>query len=174
MYGQKLMEKREIALKQFSDVLCPLYEEVSGIKGVTARYIKSWKDSNVNLLSFLQERRTVDAASGITLAGPHRDRFVFTQHGVEFTGKASTGQRRLLALLLRTAQSTLFSEMTGQKPVLLLDDVLLEIDGEKRRRFLSVLPVHAQAFFTFLPDEPYQRYCKDDTLIYNVNDGILS
>jgi DNA replication and repair protein RecF len=78
-----------------------------------------------------------------------------------------------LALLLRTAQARRFSEMTGLNPILLLDDVLLEMDGEKRRRFLSVMPAYDQAFYTFLPEEPYQRYCKEDTLIYKVNAGML-
>jgi DNA replication and repair protein RecF len=61
--------------------------------------------------------------------------------------------------------------MTGKQPVLLLDDVLLEMDGEKRRRFLAVLPSYDQAFYTFLPEEPYKNYCKTDTLVYNVKDG---
>jgi DNA replication and repair protein RecF len=52
-----------------------------------------------------------------------------------------------------------------------LDDVLLEMDGEKRRRFLSVLPEYDQAFYTFLPDEPYERYRKKDTLVYKVKEG---
>jgi DNA replication and repair protein RecF len=63
--------------------------------------------------------------------------------------------------------------MTGKKPVLLLDDVLLEMDSEKRRRFLSVLPAYDQAFYTFLPDEPYQNYRKEDTLVYTVKNGML-
>jgi DNA replication and repair protein RecF len=61
--------------------------------------------------------------------------------------------------------------MTGKQPVLLLDDVLLEMDGEKRRRFLAVLPAYDQAFYTFLPEEPYKRYCKSDALGYNVTGG---
>jgi len=112
-------------------------------------------------------------SAGLSLSGPHRDRYIFAhnsflQNNTDFTVKASTGQRRLLALLLRAAQSSRFSAKTGQNPILLLDDVLLEMDGEKRRRFLSVLPAYDQAFYTFLPDEPYQRYQKDDTLVYNV------
>jgi DNA replication and repair protein RecF len=123
----------------------------------------------------LWERRAADTAAGLSLSGPHRDRYVF-EHNLlgnvsDFTVKASTGQRRLLALLLRTAQACRFSAMTGQNPILLLDDVLLEMDGEKRRRFLSVLPAYDQAFYTFLPDEPYQRYQKEDTLIYKVEAG---
>jgi DNA replication and repair protein RecF len=170
MYGLKLMEKRETAARQFSGVFGPLYEEVAGIAGITVQYIKSWK-SEGEITAHLRERRSADLSSGISLSGPHRDRYVFAHNGTEFAGKASTGQRRLLALLLRAAESRRFSEMTGKQPVLLLDDVLLEMDGEKRRRFLAVLPAYDQAFYTFLPEEPYKRYCKSDTLVYNVAGG---
>jgi DNA replication and repair protein RecF len=64
--------------------------------------------------------------------------------------------------------------MTGKNPVLLLDDVLLELDPEKRRKFLACMPVYDQAFYTFLPGEPYQQYRHEDTLVYNVVNGVLS
>ena len=195
-YGLKLMEKREKAAKEFSDVFSPLYEEVSNhnFAGINVRYIQSWKKKTVTkdsedntsgnpsvdqVISHLKEKQSHDLGAGISLSGPHRDRYQFSQqaaehNGTDFSVKASTGQRRLLALLLRTAQACRFSKETKQNPVLLLDDVLLEMDGEKRRRFISALPSYDQAFYTFLPDEPYQRYKKDDTLIYNVNGGMLS
>jgi DNA replication and repair protein RecF len=108
------------------------------------------------------------------MSGPHRDRYIFIRKHAEFAGNASTGQRRLLALLLRAAQAQLYTRITGRKPLLLLDDVLLELDGEKRRRFLSVMPAYDQAFYTFLPEEPYERYRKDDTLVYYVKEGKAS
>jgi DNA replication and repair protein RecF len=171
-YGTKLMEKRETAARLFSEVFSPLYQDVSGIGDMGITYIPSWKtDDAAGISSLLRERRTQDITAGVSLSGPHRDRYLFTQGGTEFAGTASTGQRRLLALLLRTAQARRFSGMTGKNPVLLLDDVLLEMDGEKRRRFLSVMPEYDQAFFTFLPEEPFERYRKSDTLIYRVENG---
>ncbi|MDR2478833.1 MAG: DNA replication and repair protein RecF [Treponema sp.] len=175
-YGIKLMEKRETAARLFSEVFGPLYEEVSGISEIMVRYAPSWKNAGDGVpletqAGLLRERRAADLGSGVSLSGPHRDRYVFTKNGAEFAGKASTGQRRLLALLLRVAQARRFSEMTGKNPVLLLDDVLLEMDGEKRRRFLSVLPGYDQAFYTFLPEEPYQRYRREDTLVYYADGG---
>jgi len=169
MYGGKLMEKREKAAQDFSAVLSPLYEDVSGISGINARYIQSWKSDD--FVSHLKQKRAADTAAGLSLSGPHRDRYQIAHNGLDFTAAASTGQKRLLALLLRAAQFRRFSEVTGQKPALLLDDVLLEMDGEKRRRFLNVLPGYDQAFYTFLPEEPYQRYQKEDTLVYNVKGG---
>ncbi|GHV03682.1 DNA replication and repair protein RecF [Spirochaetia bacterium] len=174
-YGLKLMEKRKDAARLFSALFGPLYEDVSGIGGIGVRYAPSWKkDTQEDIANFLMERRELDTAAGVSLSGPHRDRYIFTRSGAEFAGKASTGQRRLLALLLRVAQARRFSEMTGKNPVLLLDDVLLEMDGEKRRKFLSVMPEYDQAFYTFLPEEPYERYRKSDTLVYYMNAGGVS
>jgi DNA replication and repair protein RecF len=174
-YGLKIMEKRRDAAEAFSAVFGPLYEAVSGIGGIAVRYIPSWKQSSAaEITAFLALRREGDAAAGACLSGPHRDRYVFTRGGADFSGRASTGQRRLLALLLRIAQVRRFSGMTGKNPILLLDDVLLELDGEKRRKFLEFMPEYDQAFFTFLPEEPYDRYRKSDTIVYYVRTGVVS
>ena len=171
-YGTKLMEKREIAARLFSAVFEPLYNEVSGISGMEVRYTPSWKSCNENEnLEWMSKRRLMDTSAGITLSGPHRDRYSFNVGNADFVSTASTGQRRLLALLLRVAQARRFSEATQRNPVLLLDDVLLEMDGEKRRRFLSVMPRYDQAFFTFLPEEPFNQYKGNDTLVYRVDGG---
>jgi len=170
-YGAALMEQRGQAAAAFSQVFEPLYREISGIEGVTVRYLPSWKPQEI--LPALAARRETDASFGVTLTGPHRDRYVFTRKGREFAGKASTGQRRLLALLLRVAQARSFQDRTGKSPVLLLDDVLLELDGEKRRRFLAVMPAYDQAFYTFLPEEPFRNYRKSAALVYRVEGGAL-
>ncbi|MDR2135697.1 MAG: DNA replication and repair protein RecF [Treponema sp.] len=189
VYGLKLMERREKTVETFSALFEPLYREVSGIGGITIRYRPSWKPRDMDgVAALLAERRDADCSAGLSLTGPHRDRYVFCRGPEEFAGKASTGQRRLLALLLRAAQARIFSGSTGKNPVLLLDDVLLEMDGEKRRRFLSVMPAYDQAFYTFLPEEPYDHYIQHraggpdgrpggdrqaGTLVYCVKDGVL-
>ncbi|MDR2078198.1 MAG: DNA replication and repair protein RecF [Treponema sp.] len=173
-YGLRLMEKREDSARLFSETFGTLYGTVAGIEGIAVRYVPSWNIQGAtvdSLLPRLEERREADLSAGNTLSGPHRDRYGFTCRGIDFAAKASTGQRRLLALLLRIAQARRFSAMTGRNPVLLLDDVLLELDPEKRRRLLTVLPEYDQAFYTFLPEEPYERYRKSDTLVYTVKGG---
>jgi DNA replication and repair protein RecF len=173
-YGLELMEKRREAAAGFSRIFEPLYQEISGIDGITIRYQASWKEGGPDeIAARLAEHRDADFSLGVSLSGPHRDRYMFVRKGTEFSAKASTGQRRLLALLLRTAQAREFFAKTGKAPVLLLDDVLLELDGEKRRRFLSLMPEYDQAFYTFLPGEPYGQYRKDDTIVYHVREGAL-
>ena len=179
-YGLELTAKRQETAEEFSLVFEPLYREISGISDIRVNYLPSWKEENMKeksidgIIALLGEKRDTDISLGISHSGPHRDRYLFYRGGEEFTGKASTGQRRLLALLLRIAQARVFSERTGKKPVLLLDDVLLELDGEKRRKFISVMPEYEQAFYTFLPEEPYQEYRKSDTIVYYMESGKLS
>jgi DNA replication and repair protein RecF len=99
---------------------------------------------------------------------------VVIQDGKEFALLASTGQIRLASLLLRVAQASFVAAKTRRKPILLLDDVLLELDSGKRDRFLEALPEYDQAFFTFLPDEQFLAYRGSSTRIYRVAGGELA
>lgn len=174
-YGLELIKKRKEAALVFSDIFTPLYNNISGITNVSVRYVPSWKEESTDtIISYLRIKRERDILLGTTVSGPHRDKYHFIKDESEFSSKASTGQRRLLSLLLRIAQSRRYTDMTGRKPLFLLDDVLLELDPEKRRRFLNLMPEYRQAFFTFLPEEPYERYKTGDTVIYKVSEGVLS
>jgi DNA replication and repair protein RecF len=175
-YGLRLMEKRAEEAAAFSQIFSSLYKIVSGIDHIAVSYRPSWKDTGggiAELALLLAAKREQDIVMGTSMSGPHRDRYVFTREGKDFSDAASTGQRRLLALLLRVAQASRYRKMAGRDPVLLLDDVLLELDGEKRERFLSVMPAYEQAFYTFLPEEPFEKYKKPDTLVYRVSEGEL-
>lgn len=119
----------------------------------------------------LARSRSRDLDLRTSTRGPHRDRFPFRLDGRLLTEVASTGQLRLVSLILRVAQAQLLSRVTGRLPVLLLDDVLLELDPGRRARFVEALPEYEQAFFTFLPDEQYARFRQDTTRVYRVESG---
>ncbi len=170
--GLEIQKKRKDAIFMFNQIFGKLYEEVSGIAGVSIAYSASWKSfQSDEVLAHLRERRQAERAMGTTLSGPHRDRIGFMRGGEEFVSTASTGQRRLVALALRTAQAVFYTNVTGKKPVLLMDDVLLELDPEKRQRVTAALPAYDQLFCTFLPEEPYLRYRHAGTRIYAISEG---
>jgi DNA replication and repair protein RecF len=174
-YGSRLMEKRAIEAEKFSILFGPIYEAVADINGIQVKYQPSWKEMDIDtIIKKLAQNRQQEIALGMSLSGPHRDRYQFIHRKKNFVETASTGQRRLLALLLRVSQTVRYKEVTGDCPVLLLDDVLLELDGEKRRRFLAVMPDYEQAFFTFLPEESVGDYQKDSLLVYDVINGKLT
>lgn len=170
--GLEVVRRREKTIHNFNRVFARMYAEVSGIENVNIDYSPSWKqDSIEKILIHLSEKREYDLSMGISMSGPHRDRIRFIQNNTLFVPTASTGQRRLLSLLLRTAQASFYTEVTGRLPVLLMDDVMLELDPDKRQRFTSLLPEYDQLFCTFLPGEPYERYRKKGTKIYYISEG---
>lgn len=171
--GLEVKIRRQRTIRDFNRVFARLYREVSGIDNVTIDYSPSWKEDTVEgILERLAERRDLDFSMGTSMSGPHRDRIRFVQGRTSFVPTASTGQRRLLSLLLRTAQATFYTEVSrGRKPVLLMDDVLLELDPDKRQRFTALLPEYDQLFCTFLPGEPFERYRRSTTRVYMINGG---
>lgn len=173
--GIQVIRRRNKTIYDFNRVFARLYAEVSGIDNVNIEYIPSWKqETPENILINLAEKREWDISVGMSMSGPHRDRIRFVRNKSLFVPTASTGQRRLLALLLRTAQASFYTEVTGKKPVLLMDDVMLELDPDKRQRFTALLPDYDQLFCTFLPGEPYERYKKTTTKIYFIKEGTWS
>ncbi|MDR1933443.1 MAG: DNA replication and repair protein RecF [Spirochaetales bacterium] len=164
--------RRELT-EEFSLFFARLYREISGLEAaVKIRYVPSWQREDFGgVEEFLRKKRDTDSFFCTTTTGPHRDRFRFYFDGRDFTAAASTGQIRLASLILKTAQAAFFLNRSGRKPILLLDDVLLEMDPVKRKRFIAQFPPYEQAFFTFLPDEQFPAYKKSDTLVYMVRSG---
>ncbi len=186
--GLEMQKRRSCAIFKFNQIFASLYYEVSGIEGVNIRYIPSWlkttderaEDSLYadidlpsvdNVIDILHAKRSVDQIMNTTMSGPHRDRIVFERKGKPFVSQASMGQRRLLALVLRTAQASYYTQETRRLPVLLMDDVLLELDPAKRERMTALLPEYDQLFCTFLPGEPYEKYRKNETSVYSIKSG---
>jgi len=79
-YGLALMKKRDEAVKHFSEIFGPLYESVSGIDNIAVKYAPSWKTGSVGeTTAFLAEKREQEKTLGMSLSGPHRDRYVFVR-----------------------------------------------------------------------------------------------
>ena len=174
--GLIIQEKRKKAIFLFNQIFGKIYAEITGIEGLTIHYGTSWKSENEKItyeeiLKILESKREQDKTFETTMSGPHRDRINFVLENKNFVQTASTGQCRLISLLLRVAQAVFYTRTTGLKPVLLMDDVLLELDPDKRQKLTALLPEYEQLFCTFLPGEPYERYMKDTTKIYKISNG---
>lgn len=179
--GLEIQRKRKTAIFQFNEIFGKLYAEIAGIDGVNIVYAPSWKEipdtigtrfpTTQEIVARLLEKREQDKIMCTSMSGPQRDRIIFMRDGRQFIPEASTGQRRLIALLLRVSQAVYYTRLTGVKPVLLMDDVLLELDPDKRQKTTALLPEYDQLFCTFLPGEPYERYKRSTTNIFFVENG---
>lgn len=180
-YGLLIQDKRKKAIFQFNQIFGKIFTEITGIEGLSISYHSSWKEietengkifpASQDIVNLLRQNRERDCFLETTLSGPHRDRIDFVKDHKLFVPTASTGQCRLISLILRVAQSVYYTRVTNLKPVLLMDDVLLELDPDKRAKLTNMLPEYDQLFCTFLPGEPYERYMHDTTRIYKISGG---
>lgn len=174
VHGLFLRQRRADLVGEFDGLFRSLLSEISGAdQEVHIRYAPAWDRlaTMEEVMAHLGSRRPRDLAAGITTSGPHRDICSYTRDGKDYVPFASTGQLRLCALALRVAQARFLSARTSRKPVLLVDDVLLELDPVKRSAFLGRFPPYEQVVFTFLPDESWQAARTEDTLVLEVEAG---
>ena len=87
----------------------------------------------------LCENTEREIAAGTTLYGVHRDDLVIKLNGREAKSYASQGQTRSLSLAMKLAEGEIAGESGGEYPVFLLDDVLSELDSERRTYILGAL-----------------------------------
>lgn len=107
-----------------------------------------------------QQHRARDIQFRSTQSGPHRDDFEFLVKAMPAKDFASEGQQRSLVLALRLSQAAWFHERSGVRPVLLADDVLGELDPERRKRFWAAIDRKSQiiATGTEAPDADLGRW----------------
>lgn len=177
-YGFQIMKSRRAVATSFSAIFPDIYNAVSQEdRGIEINYRPSWNEEMgiEGIIEKLFNQRDVDLKMNTTTSGPHRDRFLISDRNGLFTSSASTGQMRLASLVFRSAQASFYRQKTGQNPIFLIDDVLLELDSQKRARYLSYLGHYNQAFFTFLPEEKYFGNMFElegsQTLMYTVTEG---
>ena len=105
-----------------------------------------------------------------SLCGPHREDLELLLDGQPARVFASQGQQRSVVLSLKMAEAAAAAAITGEHPVLLLDDVLSELD-DGRKQYLLTRMREKQTFVTSCDDT---AFLKTDGEVYRMNGGVLS
>lgn len=178
LIGMSIQQRRTEEIAKFNTIFGPLYAAVANTDDdMHIVYRPSWGDCSTveEVVEKLSNTLDRDIRMQTTASGIHRDQFIVMNHRVNFVHSGSTGQMRLSSLIFRIAQLQSYRQNTGKDPIILVDDVLLELDIAKRGRFLSLLDGYSQAFFTFLPEETYFSGIADDSgLTYHVEGGTFT
>lgn len=154
--GAQIMAHRERFAGALSGSARRSHELVSGGKEILSLSYQPalpWEagmdasDYGELLLTRLKESRRRDVFRGGTGVGPHRDDLTICINGEEAKGFASQGQQRTAVLSLKLAELEILSNIRGEKPVLLLDDVFSELDRKRQALLLSACR-EVQTFIT--------------------------
>ena len=120
--------------KSMEKSFCSLTDEKEQAK---LRYVPDLSiESSEEYLEKLVENRSRDILTGSTRKGPHRDDFLFLLRERDARIFASEGQQRGLILALRLAEFS-YLRVLGRTPIILADDVLVELDSFRKANFES-------------------------------------
>lgn len=133
-----IVHNRRRYIEKLNAYVADAHREISGREEeIEIEYRPSLSGEDIG--EELKKLQAREKAAFSSVAGPQRDEVIFRLNGRPVKSHASQGQQRTLMLAVKIACLRILQDVMGKKPVLLLDDVLSELDGTRRRNLLSVL-----------------------------------
>lgn len=137
--GDELRARRQELLDGLQPRIHSYYAQIAKDRDdADARYVSSWGADS--LAEALAAARRDDLRRATSTVGPHRDDVLLRIRGLAARSHASQGEQRSLAVALRLAVDAEVRDRRDVQPVLLLDDVFSELDGDRAAALLDALP----------------------------------
>ncbi len=146
-FGGKIIEYRIKYIENLTKKAKEIYKGISNDREqLELIYLNSVKDKGNNSAEYsnliyekLEKSRQSDIFRCQTSAGPHKDDLEIMLNNKSARAFGSQGQQRSCALSLKIAEGFIINEISGEKPVALLDDVMSELDGKRQADLLEYL-----------------------------------
>ncbi len=160
--GGYILAERLRAVDELNAIVRPIFQDVVGSSQVlTIHYHAGWDTASATdaanlarqLAASLQNLRADELHRGQTLIGPHRDDLLFTADTVNLGIYGSRGQQRSVALALKLSEAHLMHQRSGETPILLLDDLLSELDLQRRTHLLRLITRPEQQILVTATDQ---------------------
>ncbi|MDE5863196.1 MAG: DNA replication and repair protein RecF, partial [Lachnospiraceae bacterium] len=135
-YGRSIIEQREEFIKNLNSIVKGIHSHLTGGK----ESIEIGYEKNVSIEDYenvMKSKREQDLKYQSTQTGPHRDDICFYINDIDVRKFGSQGQQRTAALSLKLAEIELVKSMISDTPILLLDDVMSELDSNRKTYLLD-------------------------------------
>lgn len=153
-YGAQVMHRRNEFIEKLNYISSEIHGNITGGRenlklkySPNVEYIEDAYEQENYLYELLKKSFDNDLKQRTTTKGPHKDDLEFYIDGINARSFGSQGQQRTCALSLKLAEISIIEEETGEKPILLLDDVMSELDSV-RQKFLVKSLEDIQLFIT--------------------------
>ena len=195
-----LIRMRSLALTELNDLAKPIHSKLTrGHENLQIKYVPSYDPaarqdgqlglpidtplernniSTEDIKQGMSEKflmlRSEEIARGVTLVGPHRDDFTFRANGVDLRTYGSRGQNRTAILATKLSEILWLRNRTQEWPILLLDEVLAELDSERREALLGSLETVEQAILTGADASMFSSAFKEEATIWQISAGTIT
>ena len=172
--GAKIIKQRIAYMNNLNEKAQPIHLEITAgkeeIKYVYECGIPLGDNIEMSLRKSLLESRRRDLERGSTSVGPHRDDFSILINGSDARIFGSQGQQRTVILTLKFASLEIIKDLTGEYPVLLLDDVLSELDLSRQNFILSSID-GIQTIISMTGYENIEKRLIEGARIFHIKQG---
>jgi DNA replication and repair protein RecF len=163
----EIAEARARAVRRLEPEAARCHAEIAGGERLEIAY----EGPPENLAEAVYNSLAEDLRRGSTSVGPHRDDLRIRLDGHDARSFASQGQQRTAVVSLKLAEAALIEGRTGERPVLLLDDVLSELDGERRAALLQEVSGGGQVIVTSVEAGPFPPDLIARAMVWTVSEG---
>lgn len=175
-FGYNIVMQRINYINKLNQYSKQIHNDItSGKENIEFKYVSTIRDLENIKESFyaqLERNRRKDIDKGLTSVGPHRDDFMVFINDIDTKSYGSQGQQRTAVLTIKFSSLKIIKELTGEYPVLLLDDVLSELDFSRKRYILSTIG-EIQTIITCTGIEDLYEYLDDKSKVFKVKDGAI-
>lgn len=171
-YGTKIISRRRKFITELAGIVGELHEKLSGGR----EHLVISYEPNVTEEEFadrLRNSRERDIHLRMTGTGPHRDDFSFIGNEIDLRRFGSQGQQRTCALSLKLSEIELVTRLTGDKPVLMLDDVLSELDSRRQNYLMNTIG-GIQTFITCTGLDEFVNNRFEIDQLYRIDNGTVA
>ena len=155
------------------------YNKISDFGNITVKYIPNltfddyeYETIRKKLKHTFKKNYMKELNYGMTLYGPHRDDFYFDYLGNDLKYFGSQGQQKLAILSFKLAEISIFNDISGTLPVLLLDDIFSELDIKKRNKLLKIVSdYNIQSILTTTDLKNINKKYVENAYVFNVKAG---
>jgi DNA replication and repair protein RecF len=163
----EIVAARSRAVRELEPEAARCHAEIGAGERLEIRY----EGPPENLAEAVNKSLADDIRRGSTTVGPHRDDLRVLLDGQEARSYGSQGQQRTAVVSLKLAEATLIERRTGERPVLLLDDVLSELDSERRAALLEEVGAGGQVIVTSVEAGPFPPDLIAKAMVWTVEKG---
>ncbi len=171
--GEQLHLARERHVGRLNEILeSKLFLFNRTLEGITLSYRKGW--AGENLAESIQQSGVRDMERGSTGPGPHKADLYLALNGAPAKERLSRGEQKSMTAAMILAQAQMICE-TGEKPVLMLDDLSSELDADHLGSVLSAaMELGIQIWLTGTELAPAVRACDGPNKVFHVEHGNIS
>lgn len=173
-FGTFIIKERKKYIEKMNEKGNTIHSDITaGGESINFSYLSSLKaEDNIEsgFINALYKNRKSDFEKKTTSVGPHRDDFSIRINDVDVRSFGSQGQQRTATLTIKFSSLEIIKDITGEYPVLLLDDVLSELDSKRQKYILNSIK-DIQTIITCTGLENIENYLEGNYKIFKVVKG---